>query len=562
MAWLVPKPPHGLALEEHLRVQPSIDSHHFLPLQQEHQQESAFKHEQIYWDANSKLQNQADPLPSLAIAPIGVFSGHPFLGQALPLASSCCIDSDSVSSIDHALFFESAPYDSALDATLRVQSSRSFFVDESAMTLLSGDEDFLSSKHRFSPSSIMATGNSNATTLHSSHFASLSPACAATYAATFPDCGKSSSLVSIEAKGTGSHTSLLVYPNQEEIAGQNVFVGEKQDSNLGMDLAEASLQNNSTASAILGRSSSNGNMFTVTSSDSLSLAAVLCGFQEPSSRSGREGYDVPLPISTAVTEAAPMQMPLKCSEIFNVPPLAPLEPMPIVLPYCAPPLQPLSTISLPVVEASALNHALPTDKSSSSGFGTGTNDLSNIVTIDTTTMKVISPAYSDATANAPMPNNPALNAASGPLSKNSLQPKKDPNHLRCTFCSKFFARKCDLQRHTRIHTGEKPYTCSTCAKAFTQSSALTAHQLIHSDERPFPCQFCPKTFRDRANMQKHKRSHTGEKPYSCTLCGVCFTMSSHLHRHMRLHIIGRLRTLSQDSSSPNTVSPASTVHAS
>ncbi|EIE87075.1 hypothetical protein RO3G_11786 [Rhizopus delemar RA 99-880] len=45
----------------------------------------------------------------------------------------------------------------------------------------------------------------------------------------------------------------------------------------------------------------------------------------------------------------------------------------------------------------------------------------------------------------------------------------------CDFCSRKFARKYDVNRHTRIHTGKKPYVCSCCHKCFARSDALNRH---------------------------------------------------------------------------------------
>ncbi|KAI8058699.1 uncharacterized protein B0P05DRAFT_446009, partial [Gilbertella persicaria] len=45
----------------------------------------------------------------------------------------------------------------------------------------------------------------------------------------------------------------------------------------------------------------------------------------------------------------------------------------------------------------------------------------------------------------------------------------------CKYCSRSFARRYDVTRHSRIHTGAKPYICPCCSKGFARSDARIRH---------------------------------------------------------------------------------------
>ncbi|KAL4860589.1 hypothetical protein BDV12DRAFT_181349 [Aspergillus spectabilis] len=58
--------------------------------------------------------------------------------------------------------------------------------------------------------------------------------------------------------------------------------------------------------------------------------------------------------------------------------------------------------------------------------------------------------------------------------KSSAPPSKD---FRCTFCQREFRRLEHLQRHTRTHTHEKPFSCS-CGALFARRDLLKRHERI------------------------------------------------------------------------------------
>ena len=123
---------------------------------------------------------------------------------------------------------------------------------------------------------------------------------------------------------------------------------------------------------------------------------------------------------------------------------------------------------------------------------------------------------------------------SGNLASHLLSHTDEKPHA-CDQCHIRFRHKSDLKTHIRIHTGERPFKCDECEKSFNRKWLLTQHKRGHAGIKPYKCNECGKEFTYSSDLTKHAITHTGLRPFKCEKCRKTFTAAVSLKRHMMLH---------------------------
>ncbi|KAJ8917687.1 hypothetical protein NQ315_005134, partial [Exocentrus adspersus] len=115
--------------------------------------------------------------------------------------------------------------------------------------------------------------------------------------------------------------------------------------------------------------------------------------------------------------------------------------------------------------------------------------------------------------------------------------KEESNHV-CVICNKSFIKNSLLERHLRIHSGEKPYKCQYCDRSFTQKGTLQIHLSRHAGVKPFACTLCPARFNQKGNLGVHvQKTHTfpaekDQKMFKCSQCACIFKKIATLNGHV------------------------------
>lgn len=136
------------------------------------------------------------------------------------------------------------------------------------------------------------------------------------------------------------------------------------------------------------------------------------------------------------------------------------------------------------------------------------------------------------------------------IPKNPLD-KQVANKCTCLICGKSFRCQAHLNRHKRIHTGQRPYVCDICKMSFNQKEILMKHKERHEGKKQFQCANCHQSFRYKVSLKSHMinfhmdmEQHSGGAPrnsqvesnsFACTDCGKQFVTKYKLQRHSRCH---------------------------
>ena len=119
--------------------------------------------------------------------------------------------------------------------------------------------------------------------------------------------------------------------------------------------------------------------------------------------------------------------------------------------------------------------------------------------------------------------------------------EKDDKPFRCGYpkCNYETNRRNNLKRHmmTMHERLSSPHYC--CGVTFFRKADMRAHtKEVHSEGYPCTWPGCGKGFVRKALLDRHLKIHTGEKPFVCPVCQYGTSHKSNLDRHVRIHFKG------------------------
>ena len=105
--------------------------------------------------------------------------------------------------------------------------------------------------------------------------------------------------------------------------------------------------------------------------------------------------------------------------------------------------------------------------------------------------------------------------------------------FNCKICGKGFKHRRSLNRHVKLHTGEKHFKCTYCDTAFARSDHLKAHIRTHNNSKPFKCSICQCGYNTQSALKVHIAHHHHTKSkYKCLNCCKEFDSKYSLDDHI------------------------------